>query len=240
MSTLTKFWTLAELTHEVEDELDMIESGFVTPEEMARYANRAIARAGQLVHTIYEDYFLTRELITLEPGVDLYSPPNRIYASKIRSLIYHNGPLIYEIKQIRDPKKFLRYRFDRHNGTYTDGDFRYFLINDTPGEWKIVFTPVPEVEGPFVECWYLRQPNRLSCDCPDEVLDIPEAGNFVISYMKYRCISKQRRGNPTPELEAAKLEVKEEEQELVATLTGMIADGDNEVVPDFSHYREHV
>jgi len=238
MSITTKFWTLAELVDEVQDDLDLYDGGIVDPEGLRKFANRAIDRAEQLVHTIYEDYFLTKGNITLVKDQEEYEPPTDIYASKIRGLVYANGSTIYEIKQIRDPHKFMRYRLDRYHNSHTDGDYRYFTVNTAPGQWRILLTPPAQIPGEFVEIWYLRQANRLCCN--EDILDVPEASNFVIAYMKYRAIAKDRRGNPSPELEDAKAEVGKEETELVATLTAMIADGDNEIPLDLSHYREHV
>lgn len=237
MSIATKFWTWTELKAEVQDELDLEDDSFISSEELLKYANRAIDRAEQLVHTIHEGYFLARATISLVDGTEEYSPPADIYAMKFKALIYHNGTTVFPIIREKDPDKLLTYRVNKEYGTSTDGQYRYFIINETAGSWKILLTPTPNVTGDYVEAWYLRQANRLATGT--DVLDIPEAGNFVVAYMIYRAIKKDTRGNPTPELEVAKLDLGREEAELVATLTNLTVDGDNEIPPDLTHYQEH-
>ena len=233
MTTLTKFWTYAELEAKVTLDLDLQEEEFISPAEMLSYANEAVDRAEQHVHTIYEDYLLDYANFTVVPGTDEYPLPPTIYAHKIRRILFRDGSRVYTVKRMRDWKKFEHFELNRSTGT--SSEYEYFLRNSVPGIPTILFSDVPQ-SGGTCRVWFLRQANRFVL--PADVLDIPEAHNFVLSYMKYKCIFKETHGEMTAGLQAAFAETEKESQLLVDTLVAMVPDADNEIEADYSHYEE--
>lgn len=239
MATTTKFWTWTQVYAKMTAELDL-EGGdddFVDESEMMAYANDAIDEAEALIHTLYEDYFLTRGTITLVSGTDSYSLTSNLtslYGHKIRAVIYFNGNEVYEVPRIRDWKKFLAYRLGRVNNTSAT-DLSYFLSNTTPGAPDLVFTPVPAVSGAYIEVWYLRQANRLAAG--SDVVDIPEFVAFIFDYIRERVAYKEGAGSPRHQ--SAKADLEKTRQIMTDTLTQMVADGDNLVEPDLSTYESH-
>lgn len=245
MTTATLYRDLASFLLELEDEFGVAieletatdNDSFLTVEELIRAANRAVNRAEQLVHTIYEDYLLTYDDLTLVSDQDEYDMPSNIWAMKFRKVIYNNGSEIYEVNRASIMDKFLQYQVDRFYNTIEDFALEYMIVNTTPTTPKMVFSPVPKRGGNFIRRWYLRQANRFVTTA--DQLDIPEASNYMLAYLMYYAIKKDRRGNPGPEVEEAKANLMREEQELVATLTAMVPDGENRIEADMTHYVEH-
>lgn len=225
------YWTYAELKNKVQVDLDLQAEDFISDSEMLAYTNEAIDRAAQEVHTLYEDYFITYSLLDLVSGVEEYSLPTDIYAHKIRRIMYRNGSKTYKIGRIPDWHKFEEYSLDRVNGT--DTLLSYFLINSVPGEPRILMTPVPkETVTGKVKIWYIRRANTLALDT--DILDIPEANNYILQYVKVRCLEKEQN----PMLQKAMADLAEEKQLLVSTLAAMVPDADNEIEADFTTYQE--
>ncbi len=233
MATTNKiYWTLLDLVTKVREDLDLQEEIFIKPTEMIGYINEAIDTAESAVMGLYEDYFLTRAELSLVSGQELYLLPVDIYAHKIRRMVYSKGPTVYKIHRMRDWKKFENYALDK----YTSSGYvqAYFLVNSTPGAPQILFSPTPTIAADAaVTIWYTRQANRVEFD-PD-ILDIPEAYKFIVSYTKQKCMMKEQH----PGYNEQKNTTKEEKQDMLSTLATMIPDADNEIEPDYSSYQEH-
>ena len=230
MAVATLYWTYDDLNAKIRRDLDLTEESFVTPTEMMGYVNEAIDRAEQEVHTLYEDYFLAKSSLSLVSGQEEYDLPDGIYCHKIRRVIYRQGSKIYKVHRIGDWRKFETYEIDR---TASSANLlSYFLLNQTPGEPKILFTPVPRESTPSITIWYIRQANRIEAGA--DILDIPEANNYILQYVKVRCLEKEH--NPMLQKAMADLEV--EKQQLVSTLAAMIPDAENEIEADFTSYEE--
>ena len=78
-----KYWTWAELKDKVQRDLDLEGEVFINETELLGYANEAIDEVERQVHTLYEDYFLTKAVISLVDGTEEYALPTDIYAFKI-------------------------------------------------------------------------------------------------------------------------------------------------------------
>lgn len=231
MAVATLYWTYLQLTTKVRDDLDLTEETFIDDTEMLAYANEAIDRCEQLVHTLYEDYFLTKANISLVNGTDEYPLPDGIYAHKIRRMMYINGSQVYKVTRIGDWKKFEAYALDRVNSN--SNLYQYFLINSVVGAPRAIFTPIPrETVTDVITLWYIRQANRLAVDA--DILDIPEAAGYLIQYMKMRCLEKEQN----PMLEKAVSDLAVEKALLESTLASMVPDAENNIEPDFSSYEE--
>jgi hypothetical protein len=226
-----RYWTLGELRTKIEQELDLQGEVFIEQDEMTGYINDAIDAAESQIHTLYEDYFLTLDTITLVSGTSQYNLPEDIYASKIRKIVYRNGAEVYVIKRLRDRNKILNYSLDRATNSVSPY-YEYFLINQTPGEQKILFTPAVNESGAYVEVWHIRNANQLVAE--SDKCDIPEFARFVMQYVKVRCYDKEGH----PHLPVAQAELDTLLQDMVSTLAGMVVDDDNEIEADYSPYDE--
>lgn len=228
---MTKYWTYSEIKTKVEVDLDLQSETFIEDTEMLGYCNEAIDEAEAEIHTLYEDYFLTSSPVTLVNGTDEYDLPADIYAHKIRDIIYNNGGNIWPLKRLRDWKKIRAYTEDKQfaNGQVT----HYFIKNATVGEPQFVLSPPNKEDGQLLEIWYLRNANRMVDDT--SICDIPEFVSFVIIYMKYKCATKEGH----PNLPMILQELEQQRGQMNSVLAGMVADSDNEIEADFSHYKEH-
>jgi hypothetical protein len=233
MATTTKFWTWTEIWDKVKSETDLDdEDDFVDETEAMGFANDAIDEAEANIHTLYEDYFLSRGTITLVNGTDAYSLPTTIYAHKIRKVIYFNGSKIYEVKRLRGLDKFLAYRHARASSN--SQDYVYFITNTTPGTPQITLSPAAYEAGAYVELWFIRQANRLALGA--DVCDIPEFASFVMDYLRERIEWKRAAGSPRHMTTVEKLNATR--QTMIDTLTAMVPDEDNEIVPNFGAYED--
>lgn len=66
-------------------------------------------------------------------------------------------------------------------------------------------------------------------------VDIPEFANFVMQYMKVRCLEKE---GSDPRFDSAVTILQQQRKMMVDTLTQMVPDDDTEIEGDFSHYDE--
>ncbi len=230
MAIATRYWTYAELVQKVERDLDLEGEVFIQPEEMRGYFNEAVDDVEKIVHGLYEDYFLDHDPITLVNATSEYVLPSRIFAHKIRSITYRNGSRAYEVVRLRDWKKFLEYNLDRVGGPAGSAEYRYFLLNQSAGSPKILFTPAVVEDGQFIDVWFLRQANRLSTD--DDIMDVPEAANYVMQYVKNRCYEKEGH----PNLMKAISDLASEKETLEGVLSAMVPDANNEIEMDLSFY----
>ena len=226
-----KYWTWAEIKDKVQRDLDFEGEVFINETELLGYANEAIDEVERQVHTLYSDYFLTRSQITLVSGQETYDLPADIYANKIRSVIYRNSTKVFKIERLRDWHKLEEYE-TYQSGTHASIRFGWFFLNSTPGQPQIIMAPTPRENGAFVQIWYLCNANALAVDA--DILDIPEAANYVMQYIKVRCYEKEAH----PMVQKAMQDLAVEKSTTLATLAGLAADGDNEIESDMSVYNE--
>lgn len=231
MSIAARYWTYTELLAKVEQDLDLEGELFVQPTEMLGYANEAVDDAERIVKGAYSDYFLDKDTITLVSGTSEYSLPSRIYAHKLRRVIYRNGTRIYTIDRLRDWHKFEEYETNTVVGAGT-WLYRYMIFNTTAGAPKILFTPSVGESGEYIHVWFIRQANRFVSG--SDVLDIPEAANYVMQYMKTRCYEKE--GHPM--YGAAVAALAQAREDLEGDLAEMVPDADDSVEMDVSFYED--
>lgn len=224
------FWTWAQLRTKVERDLSLEDEIFVDATELLGYANEAILEAEASIHTLYEDYFLSRVALTLVQGQESYALPTDIYGHKIRTIRYNNGSRLYEIKRIRDWHKFADYDFDNYNAS-GQFEYEYLLLNGTAGTpAQIILAPTPNESGAFGKIWYLRHANRLALDT--DVLDIPEATNYVLQYIKMRCYEAEGHFN----LQKSVNDTTYQREQLEAVMSTMVPDNHNEIEEDRTIY----
>lgn len=233
MSIASRYWTYAELLAKVEKDCDLEGEIFVQPAEMLGYANEAIDNAEKIVQNTYPDYFLDKDTLALVEGTNTVGLPSRIYAHKIRRITFRSGTQVYTISRVKDWRKFEEYEAEQAGSVTTDA-LRYFILNQSAGSPKILFTRnITSIEAAAtVTCWFIRQGNRLVNTT--DILDIPEAAGYVMQYMKFKCYEKE--GHPNLGMAIAQLNA--EEASLQAVLADMVPDADDELEMDTSFYEE--
>lgn len=230
---MARFWTRTEIVSKIERDLGLEDEDFVDPDELYDYINEAIDEAEAEIHSLYQDYFLAQDTITLVSGTDEYTLPSDIYGHKIRKLLYKNGSTVRVIPRLPESRKFDTY-VDNLTTSVTDGSYDgYFVINETAGSPKVLFTPPVAESGAYVKIFYLRNANRLTS--ADSVCDIPEFVSFVIQYAKVRCYEKE--GHPNLPLAVQALEA--QRSQMTSTLENMVPDNENLIEADTSWYERH-
>lgn len=226
-----KFWTWAEIKAKVLRDLDLEGETFIQPEEMLGYANEAIDEVERQIHTLYEDYFLKKTTISLVAGQENYAIPSDIYALKIRQLLYRNGTQVWKLNRMKNWTKFGAYESDRAVSTGTQ-QYGYFIINSTPGNPEIVLSPTPSESGDYLQLWYIRNANELVDE--SSVCDIPEAANYVMAYIKMKCMEKELH----PNLQKAVSDVEQQRVDTLKALADMYADNEDTIEPDYRLYQD--
>lgn len=224
-----KFWLYSEIRQKVERDLDLEGETFITADEMLGYANEAVDEVERQILTLCEDYFLTRGTITLVPGTEEYTIPTDIYGLKIRQIVYRSGTQVWKLERARNWAKFIAYEVDKAYTTATQ-HYSYFVVNTTPGAPKILLSPTPTEAGSFLQVWYIRNANELTSDA--SICDIPEAVNYVMAYMKMKCMEKEMH----PNLGKAINDVEAQKADTMKTLAEMFPDNENNIEADTRIY----
>jgi hypothetical protein len=223
-------WTLDEIETRINDDLDLHEENFISASEKLAKINAAIDRAESLIHTIYEDYFLSYDTLTLVDGTAAYDMPSDIYANKLRRVLYNVEGEEYTIKYLRGQTDLQRLHL------FTDEDRYKYLITNTAGAGRqMVFYPTPAEDGAYITRWYIRNAKRLVNS--SDVLDIPEFADFIIESAKGACMAKEYAGTIPPTQAAI---IKQLEADMIDTLTAMVPDGETQLEADLSFYEDHV
>lgn len=225
-----KLWTYLQLKTKVEQDLGTEDEFFVVPSEILGYFNEAIDQAEQEVLTLYEDYFLARSTLTMVSGEDEYDLPDDIYAHKIRRVVFNRNSEIYEVRRLRDWKKFEQLAQTAQYGA--SSAYEYMLINESAGQATLLLSPPARESGDYITIWHIRNANVLEEN--DDILDIPESANFVMQYVKNRIYEKEGHislGKGIADLER-------ERELLKSSLSSMVPDANNEIEMDRSSYEE--
>ncbi len=220
-----KTWTWAEIEAKVEKEHDIQAEDFITEAELLDYCNDGIDEIEALIHTIYEDYFLSVANLSIVSGTAAYDFPSDIYANKVRKILYDDSNKKYEIKPIKLMEIPDVYDSELH--------LRYLMLNKTSEGRKIYMYPTPDfTSSTYVSIYYLRNATRLTGDASE--LDIPEFAQVVMQHMKVKIYEKEGH----PNLQMAMAELVRLKDLMVDTLTDITADGNNLIDEDMSHYEE--
>lgn len=236
--------TYGQIELKVRKDLDLLDDqNFIVQDEMAGYYNDAVDEAESEILNIGEDYFLDYAPVTLVDGTAEYALPANIYAQKIRTLLYINGTIRYEVPRLREPHKFQQKSDIDYYGSGPN-EYAYMLINATEEEQaKIMLSPPAKESGSVMQLWYLRNAKRVGlqsdgtsrADQLATILDIPEFRAFIEQRMKCSCYEKDK------DVRLVKAEEKLEKLRamMINTLTKRTPDGQNQVPFDVSIYEEH-
>lgn len=211
---------------------------------MAGLFNEAIDDAEAEILKLNEDYFLASTTLAMVSGASDISLPSDIYAQKIRSIIYQNGPLIYPLRRIRDPDKFAAKAEMDYFATGSN-EYNYFLKNATAGaQAKIVLSPVAQETSSNLTLWYIRNANRIPMQSEDSVsravqlatvIDIPEWADYLVQFVKCRCYEKEM----DQRLPAAVAALQDRKLMMINTLANRVPDNDDTVPLDMTFYEDH-
>lgn len=223
----------SEIEAKVRSDLGLEQEDFISTDEMRGYCNEAINKAESLIHTTYEDYFLTYQMYSVIDGQAEYDMPTNIYANKVRGLIFLQQQNPYTIKRYNDMRKQFE-ELEQDLVFENDRYFRYFLNNRGAADGiKLTLVPTPSQSEPnSIKMWYLRNANKMIDET--SLCDIPEFVEYIYQYMKMRCYEKE--GSPL--LASAIGVLAELKEDMVSTLNDMTPDGDNEIEMDTSIYWE--
>lgn len=238
-------YTYGDVRKKIELDLDLQNETNVTPDEMVGYCNEAVDEAFAEILKTNEAYFEKTAQITLVAGTTTYSLPSDIYANKIRNVTYDNhAGIIYPVRRIRGDAEHKFTDLALTNYFATAYDYRYIIQNTSSSVgYQIVFIPAPRESGSFITVWYVREANHVplvtggSQAASDAVvIDIPEFMNFIIQYMKVKCLKKD---GADPRLQEEQAELEHQREMMVSTLTQMVQDDDDTILPDMEHYYSH-
>lgn len=225
-----KYWTFAQIKQKIRRDLDLESEVFVRTQELTDYVNEAIDEAEAEIHSIYEDYFLTRSVITLVANQEDYDLPENIYAHKIRRVIYNNNASIYKVRRMQDWRKFEKYEIASE--FETSDIYEYYVENSVAGSPKMILVPKSREDGAYIRLWYLRQANRLEADT--DICDIPEFVNFIFQYVKVRIYEKEIHPNAAQ----ARIDLEQQRAQMQSTLAAAQPDAENKIELDMSFYEE--
>jgi len=225
-----KYWTLDQIRAKINRDLDLEAENFIRTDEMIDYINEGIDECEAEIHSLYEDYFLTRTTLNLVAGQEAYDLPENIYGHKIRKVTYNNTSSIYKVRRMKNWHRFEQYEIAK---TFETSDlYQYLILNETIGNPQMIIVPKARDTGPIIEIWYIRQANRL--ENGTDICDIPEFVNFVFQYVKVRCYEKEIH----PNAGQARMDLQAQRSLMQATLQTAQPDNENEIEMDMSYYEE--
>ncbi|WP_417353603.1 hypothetical protein [Flavobacterium alkalisoli] len=211
-----EYTTLGKLEELVRGEVDMLEDSFVTPDEFKNYVNQAIKICEKKIILLHEDYLL-RE--SDEQVVDGNIPlPVDMAGIKIRQFNIFKSGQWQPITRLK------------HLSLINDVCGTKYIILNNPNEAPMAKL-VGETNATKVKFMYIRKANQVVAS--DDLIDLPEAHNFIYHYCKMKCLQKER----DPQAEIVKAEVKQLMSDLTEFLNSMVDDeGDDLLIMDDSFY----
>jgi hypothetical protein len=160
------------------------------------------------------------------------TPPSNIFGNKIERIIYNDGSRVYEIRKLRDEEIPLAVAYGV-NANDSDPIYTYFIRNDSSSGNKINLVPASVItNSTYVTIYFLRSATRMTSSA--SICDIPESYGFIYAHVGWRVLGK----DGDPRASAARAERETQKQLMIETLETMIDDGDNEIIPDTTHYEE--
>lgn len=226
--------TYAQMKSKIERDWDLEEEEMIPDGELIEYFNDAIREAEANIHRlcVEDKYFETKAALALVSGTADYSLPATIYANKILKIVYNDGSRVYEIARLRGKDKYAEVAAITNANEGTP-QYKYLIRNDSSAGNKIQLVPASvETSATNVTVWFIRSATVMSTT--SSICDIPEFYNFIYAFVSWRILGK----DGDPRAAAAKGELERQRQLMIETLETMVDDGDNEIIPDVSHYEE--
>jgi len=230
-----EFITMGAMKTKLKDDLDLIAEDIITDSELTTYVQRSIKHAEALIHTVYEDYFLTKTNLSLTTGNRIISLPSDIYAAKIRGIVYDDsGNRRYEIRPIRDFKD-IPFILDEEDYSYVLRNLEVGSEEESKAGMVLDLYPVSrETSTTNVTMWYLRRAKKPLLDTDN--IDIPEFFDFLEADISYRIIKDKDRDLAV--LNDFRNERNMLRKEMVESLSNKVPDENNQIPPEFSFYAD--
>ena len=236
-----QYKTAAQIIARVQRETDTEDEAggdeFIRAAEWLDWINDGVDEAEAIIHKLgaEDEYFLKTGNISLVSGDNTYSLPTDIYANKIKRVIYVNGTTVITVKRMRGESRFEDAQIIASGGTGVQ-EYGYILTNTSAASGVIMnLYPTPgETVSNGLRVWYIRNANAVAATT--DTVDLPEFYTFLYAFLKWKVESKANPGSPLAE--SAKIEYLEQRKLMEETLTDMVPDEDNRIIPDLTFYKE--
>lgn len=227
--------TWGQLKTEIYQEDDLAEEVFASASEIVGYINDGLRSIEKEIHAMggwkyFEDFVQMQTQI----GQTAYDLPTNIYANRIIGFFNTTkGDEILPIKHVSSVVSL--------NGK-TGDTFQYKIFN-TPiladingavisGGPKIYLYPAPN-DIYNLSLFFIRRVSEVVDD--NSIIEIPEGREFLKAYVIERTLNKERLNQDAQESpRTAQLRA-----QLIASLSGMLADENNQMSVDSGFYNEH-
>ncbi len=198
-------WTLDRLTTKIQDDLELHEENFVTPDDIHEYINDAIDDAEETIIDLFSDFFLTFADLVVVAGQQVIPLPDNMYEARIRG-VYYNQSGFSAINPNLQSYKLRKIPLEEVMNVQQNDDFRYRLFNPSAETQALYFYPPVTVDSTDqYRVWYIRQAQRLFED-----LDVLEKGlrpQYILAHAKMNILDKM--GDPAVIEAKAKFDVQE-------------------------------
>jgi len=222
--------TLLQLRTRVQEDLDLQDETFIVDSDINNWVNESISKAEAVIHTLYEDYFLSEATISVTAGTKLYDYPSDIYANKIRKITFvgSGNSTSHEVKRAKN----LTLASERD--VYDTGSnhvLEWTPYNDASNGRKIRIFPEASRTG-TLRVWYIRNAKQLSADTDN--CDVDEFERYILQCVKTECYFKD--GDPRA-IQSKQLE-EQLKQDMIETLSNAVPDNNDEIPMDLSFYND--
>lgn len=218
----------ATIKAKINSDCDLEDQDWVDNTDLINFVNEAIADAEGEIHQlgISDAYFRTRGDLTIVAATSQVALPADIYGAKIGKIFYKDGTRWY---QIRPFKNYLEYL-----DADTEADFKYMLENDATAGIRLLLAPLPSANA-TAKCTYTRRAKKVDgTGTPTDVLEIPEAENYVYALVKRYIYEKEGR----PDMETWIKKEADAYDAMVRALKDIKVDEENLIPLDTSFYED--
>lgn len=227
--------TFGDLSLQIQKELDIEDEEFIQGTELIGYFNTGvtIVESELLKLGLREEYLEGEALISIVSGQRQYDLPADIVDTKVRKIVYKNGPTIYTMDPLRGEDKFEGE--DMLNQYNTSSEYYRWEILKLTEVYTLRVVPTPELSVTnAMRMLYWRSLNRytddsVNCDMPTPCYE------FLLAYVRYRVYKKETHVNTASE----KDDMGSMLQLMRDTLSGQIADPTIDIIDqDLTLYEE--
>ena len=227
--------TFGDLSTQLKSEIDLEDEEFVQPAELIGYFNTGITiiESEILKLGLREQYLKSETFISVVSGQEEYDLPADIVDTKIRKIVYRNGPTIYTVNPMRGEDSFEGE--DMLNQYNTSSEYYRWDIYKLTDEYTLRLIPTPQLSVTNgLRVLYWKDLNRYVSDSTN--CDVPTVCyEFLLSYVRYRIYMKETHVNTPGEKE----DMNSMLNLLRETLSGQIADPTIDLVDqDLTIYEE--
>lgn len=226
--------TFGALSSQVSKELDIEDEEFIQSTELVGYFDSGVrvVEAELIKLGLREKYLQDEAFISTVAGQADYSLPPNIIDTKIRKLVYRNGPTIYTMNPMKNEDM---YQAEDILNLYESSEWYMWELYKLTEEYTLRIVPKASLSvANAIRVIFYKDLNRFVADSTN--CDMPEiCYEFLLSYVRYRVYKKENNALLSDEKEylASTLTNMRE------TLSGQIADPTIDLIDqDLSIYTE--